>query len=117
MPEERITVNKVRTLGEERPDKASLVTADATPEGARRVLKEEFDRVLDMKNKLFAESKIGANEKGRAPLNGEDKIRGMVASLEGMSRFALKLGLVTPAENRALFADAMARGLYEGWKK
>lgn len=117
MTKERITVNKVRTLGEERPDKVSLATAEATPAGAMQALKEEFDRVLAMKNKLFAESKVGGNEKGRAPVGADEKIRGMVASLEGMSRFAMRLGLITPAENRGLFADAMARGLYEGWKK
>jgi hypothetical protein len=38
-----------------------------------------------------------------------------VASVEGASRFAIRLRLLSPAQVRALWAEAMARGLYEGW--
>jgi hypothetical protein len=37
------------------------------------------------------------------------------ASVEGASRLAIRLGLLSPAEVRALWAEAMARGLYDGW--
>ena len=38
-----------------------------------------------------------------------------MASVEGASRLAIRLGLLSPAEVRALWAEAMARGLYDGW--
>jgi hypothetical protein len=122
MPEERIKVNKIRQLGaDERPEPAPSGGAPGapapvlTPERAREVLQAEFDRVLEMKGKLAAENAVGGREKGRDSTRGEEKLRGLVASLEGMSRFALKLGLLAPADSRAMFADAMKRGLYDGW--
>jgi hypothetical protein len=33
-----------------------------------------------------------------------------------MNRFAMAMGLITPAESRELYAAAMKRGLYEGWR-
>jgi hypothetical protein len=38
-----------------------------------------------------------------------------VASVEGASRFAIRLRLLSPAQVRALWAEAMGRGLYDGW--
>jgi hypothetical protein len=108
----------VRTLGEdERPDAPALAqpASDELRTQAQTVLKQEFDRVLEMKLKLSAERMVGGKEKGRASERPNERIRGMIASLEGMSRFALKMGLITPSENRQLFADAMKRGLHDGW--
>ncbi len=38
-----------------------------------------------------------------------------MASVEGASRFAIRLRLLSPAQVRALWAEAMDRGLYDGW--
>jgi len=118
MPQERVKVTKVRTLGaEQRPTPPAKHTGTVTPEHARETLKAEFDRVLGLKNKLAAEATVGGKEKGRDSARGEEKMRALVASLEGASRFALQLGLITPAENRELFAEAMKHGLYDGWTR
>jgi len=66
---------------------------------------------------MTAEAVIGGKEKGRDAQRRSERLRGLIASLEGMSRFTLKLGLITPAENRELFADAMKKGLHEGWSE
>lgn len=80
---------------------------------ARGVLAAEFDRALELKSKLTEEANFASEAKGRAP---SEKLRSIVASLEGMSRFAMAMGLLTPAENRAIFAEYMGKGLYEGWR-
>ncbi|MCA1830441.1 MAG: hypothetical protein LC663_02855, partial [Actinobacteria bacterium] len=67
-------------------------------------------------DKLAAEARIGATEKGHETRPGEEKLRSLIASLEGMNRFALLMGLITPAESRELYAEAMKRGLYQGWR-
>jgi hypothetical protein len=80
---------------------------------AADVLRAEFDRALELKTKLSEEADFASEAKGRAP---SEKLRSIVASLEGMSRFAIAMGLLTPAENRAIFAEYMGKGLYEGWR-
>jgi hypothetical protein len=82
---------------------------------ATAVLKAEFDTALALKEKLAGEAAAGSEEKGRDPRTAE-KLRSLVASLEGMSRFAIAMGLLTPAENRAIWAEYMGKGLYEGWR-
>ena len=49
--------------------------------------------------------KIGGAEKGRESARQPEKLRSLVASLEGMNRFALAMGLITPAEGRELYAS------------
>ncbi|MFY9587743.1 MAG: hypothetical protein WAT66_09840 [Actinomycetota bacterium] len=80
---------------------------------AAEVLRAEFDKALELKSKLTEEANFASEAKGRAP---SEKLRSIVASLEGMSRFAIAMGLLTPAENRAIFAEYMGKGLYEGWR-
>jgi hypothetical protein len=80
---------------------------------ALEVLRKEFERAMELKAKLSDEANFASEAKGRAP---SEKLRSIVASLEGMSRFAMAMGLLTPAENRALFAEYMGKGLYEGWR-
>jgi hypothetical protein len=82
---------------------------------ASEVLKAEFAKALELKAKLAGEAAVGSEEKGRDPRTA-DKLRSLVASLEGMSRFAIAMGLLTPAENRAIWSEYMAKGLYEGWR-
>jgi hypothetical protein len=107
----------LRTLGA--PGGATKAAPERTPDEqaltdrALEVLRAEFERALELKAKLSDEADVSSEAKGRTP---SEKIRSIVASLEGMSRFALGMGLLTPAENRALFAEYMGKGLYEGWR-
>ena len=117
---ERVPVGGLRTMGDVEPsrEKPPVRTGSKAKlaKDARALLEAEFHNVLAMKEKLGAEAQIGGKEKGREALRQPEKLRSLVASLEGMSRFALKMGLITPAENRELFASAMKQGLYEGWR-
>jgi hypothetical protein len=116
-PKERVAVQKLRTLADVEPTgsipKRTGSNATAAKK-ARTLLEEEFERVLAMKQKLRAEARIGGEEKGREPTRQDEKARNLIASLEGMNRFALKMGLISPAESRELYAAAMKRGLHEG---
>jgi hypothetical protein len=117
---ERVPVQKLRTLGDVEPQRKQAPKRAPKDAGladkARATLQKEFDRALALKEKLAAESKIGAKEKGREALRQTEKLRSIIASLEGMNRFALAMGLISPAESRELYAAAMKRGLYEGWR-
>jgi len=117
---ERVAVGGLRTLGDVEPSgksKAKRPKADrALAKKARATLQKEFDAALALKEKLAAEAAIGSKEKGRDSLRQTEKLRSLISSLEGMNRFAMAMGLVTPAESRELYAAAMKRGLYEGWR-
>ena len=115
---ERHAVGGLRTIGDDQREQDAAAPAPASEEDQTRaleLLKAEFARAFEMKEKLKAEAAIGGKEKDRDAKRMSERHRGIIASLEGMSRFALKMGLITPAQNRELFADAMKRGLYEGW--
>ena len=116
----RVSVGGLRTLGDVEPSakaKPKRPKTDAALAGkARATLQKEFDAALALKEKLAAEAAIGSKEKGRESLRQTEKLRSLIASLEGMNRFALAMGLITPAESRELYAAAMKRGLYEGWR-
>jgi hypothetical protein len=86
---------------------------DALAAKAIEVLRAEFEKAIALKAKLSDEADVSSGSKGRTPA---EKLRSIVASLEGMSRFAIAMGILTPAENRALFAEYMGKGLYEGWR-
>jgi hypothetical protein len=107
----------LRTLGA--PSKAAAGSPkrskndQALADKAISVLRKEFDRAMELKAKLSDEANLASEAKGRAP---SEKLRSIVASLEGMSRFAMAMGVLTAAENRALFAEYMGKGLYEGWR-
>jgi hypothetical protein len=117
---ERVKVQGLRTLADVEPGKkpapkrrgqdAALATR------AIQTLEKEFEAALVLKQKLSAEARIGGEEKGRASTRQAEKLRSIVMSLEGMNRFALMMKLITPAESRELYARAMKRGLYDGWR-
>jgi hypothetical protein len=117
---ERVQMSGLRTLGDVEPGarkpKKRSSEQEALATKALAILQQEFDNALALKEKLAAEAKIGGAEKGRESLRQPEKLRSLVASLEGMSRFALEMGLITPAEGRELYAAAMKRGLYHGWR-
>jgi hypothetical protein len=79
-------------------------------------LRAEFERVFALKASLRGEADAGVSPTGRrTTAQDEAKLRTLVASVEGASRFAIRLRLLSPAQVRALWAEAMARGLYDGW--
>ena len=79
-------------------------------------LRAEFERAFTLKASLRGEAEAGVSPTGRhTTAQDEAKLRTLVASVEGASRFAIRLRLLSPAQVRALWAEAMARGLYEGW--
>jgi hypothetical protein len=79
-------------------------------------LRAEFERVFTLKSSLRGEAEAGVSPTGRrTTAQDEAKLRTLVASVEGASRFAIRLRLLSPAQVRALWSEAMARGLYEGW--
>jgi hypothetical protein len=79
-------------------------------------LRAEFDRVFTLKRALQGEAEAGVSPTGRhTTAQDEAKLRTLVASVEGASRFAIRLRLLTPGQVRALWAEAMGKGLYDGW--
>ena len=79
-------------------------------------LRAEFERVFTLKASLRGEAEAGVSPTGRrTTAQDEAKLRTLVASVEGASRFAIRLRLLNPAQVRALWAEAMANGLYDGW--
>jgi hypothetical protein len=91
---------------------------EAVPTGpAAEALRDEFERVFAVKAGLRGEAAAGQSPTGRqTSAAAEAKLRTLVASVEGASRFAIRLGLLTPGQVRALWSDAMAHGLYDGWE-
>jgi hypothetical protein len=89
----------------------------AVPAGeAAKALRAEFERALSLKASLRSEAGDPVSPTGRRTTAGvEAKLRTLVASVEGASRFAIRLGLLDPGQVRALWAEAIGRGLYEGW--
>ena len=79
-------------------------------------LRAEFERVFTLKSSLRGEAQAGVSPTGRrTTAQDEAKLRTLVASVEGASRLAIRLRLLSPAQVRALWAEAMANGLYDGW--
>ncbi|HEX9344069.1 MAG TPA: hypothetical protein VF995_10695 [Actinomycetota bacterium] len=83
---------------------------------AAEALRGEFDRALKLKTSLRGEADAAVSPTGRHATAGDEaKLRILVASCEGASRYAIKLGLLTPGQVRALWSEAIAKGLYDGW--
>ncbi len=79
-------------------------------------LRAEFERVITLKSSLRGEAQAGVSPTGRrTTAHDEAKLRTLVSSVEGASRLAIRLRLLSPAQVRALWAEAMANGLYDGW--
>ena len=106
-------------MGEQRTFRAlGVVDQGALPPAGEvaDALRSEFERVFTLKSSLRGEAEAGVSPTGRrTTAQDEAKLRTLVASVEGASRFAIRLRLLSPAQVRALWAEAMARGLYDGW--
>ncbi|HVF18881.1 MAG TPA: hypothetical protein VNA14_01375 [Mycobacteriales bacterium] len=91
----------------------SLTTPDAAPaaidsglsERARDLLRDEVERMTAARAEFVDEQAHGAP--GR--LSG--RLDAMAASLEGATRFALRLGLLTPGDAREIWTAARAAGV------
>src|SRR5919201_4206168 len=107
------------TEGERRMFRAlgGVDTGSAVPPGeAAEALRAEFERAFALKASLRDEAEAPVSPTGRrTTADAEAKLRTLVASVEGASRFAIRLGLLDPGQVRALWSEAMARGLYDGW--
>jgi len=94
------------------------VDAGTLPPASEAVeaLRGEFDRALKLKASLRGEADAAVSPTGRQATAGDEaKLRILVASCEGASRFAITLGLLTPGQVRALWSEAIGKGLYDGW--
>jgi hypothetical protein len=93
------------TLSDERPDRTP--EEQAATDRALTLLREEVERMTALRAEL-------ATEVGRgAPAEPTRRLDAMAARLEGASRFALRMGLVTPAEAREVWAEAARAGVHD----
>ena len=103
---------QLRALGDASAREDRPVPAELAPEPLRvkalELLQVEFAKAIELKQRLVAE----ASDPEASAIKG----RAIIASLEGASRLALKLGLIDVAASRDLFARAQRDGLYEGWR-
>jgi hypothetical protein len=79
----------------------------ALAERAVALLREEVERVERMRAQYAEERRQGA------PGTPSPRLDGMAARLEGASRFALRMGLITPGEARLVWAAAMRSGVHD----
>lgn len=93
------------TMSGERPDR----TADQQDLADRAValLREEIERMAAQRAEFAVEKARGA------PAKESPRLDAMAARLEGASRFALRLGLLTPAEARTVWHEAAQAGLHD----
>ena len=107
------------TEGERRMFRAlgGVDTGSAVPPGeAADALRAEFERAFALKASLQDEAEAPVSPTGRrTTADAEAKLRTLVASVEGASRFAIRLGLLDPGQVRAIWSEAIGRGLYDGW--
>ena len=101
----------VRVLGEvdlETGSPARGVADEELAARARELLREEIARVARMREQL------GVEEAAGAPGRAAERLAGMTATVEGATRFAMRLGLLSPGEARVIWAEARAAGLRDG---
>jgi hypothetical protein len=107
------------TEGERRMFRAlgGVDPGSAVPPGeAAEALRAEFERAFALKASLQDEAQAPISPTGRrTTADAEAKLRTLVASIEGASRFAIRLGLLDPGQVRAIWSEAIGRGLYDGW--
>jgi hypothetical protein len=96
------------TEGERRRFRAlgGVDTGSAVPPGeAAEALRAEFERAFALKASLQDEAQAPVSPTGRrTTADAEAKLRTLVASVEGASRFAIRLGLLDPGQVRAIWS-------------
>ena len=95
----------VVTMSGERPPRTP--DEQALTDRAMTVLREEVDRLAELRAEYATERAHGA------PGGRVGAIDDAATRLEGMCRFALRMGLVSPNEAREIFSEAGKRGLVE----
>jgi hypothetical protein len=100
----------VRELGEvvptdDRP--ARTPEAAALADRALELLREEIGLLERMRAEFATEKAHGA------PAASSPRLDAMAARLEGMSRFALRMGLLSPGEARQVWTEARRAGLHD----
>jgi hypothetical protein len=93
------------TLSDERPVRTPE-QQDAA-DRAMALLREEIERMTAQRADLEVERAQGA------PVRASARLAGMAARLEGASRFALRMGLVSPNEAREIWHEAAQAGLHD----
>lgn len=93
------------TLSAERP--ARSPEEQALTDRAMALLREEVERLSALRREFAAERDRGA------PAKASPRLDAMAARLEGASRFALRMGLVTPNEAREIWHEAAQAGLHD----
>ena len=73
---------------------------------AREILRDEVARLTRMRAEFAHEKSTGA------PARSSPRLDSMAAVLEGASRFALRMGLITPGEAREIWTEARAAGVH-----
>jgi hypothetical protein len=92
-------------LGGESPERSP--EQQALAERAIALLREEVERMAAQRADFAVEKEHGA------PATERPRLDAMAARLEGASRFALRLGLVSPAEARQVWHEAAQQGLHD----
>jgi hypothetical protein len=90
----------VRELGE-------VVPSGDRPERTPALLREEIALLGRLRGEFATEKANGA------PAASSPRLDAMAARLEGMSRFALQMGLISPAEARGVWTEARRAGLHD----
>ena len=93
------------TLSDERPERTP--EQQALADRALELLREEVARMRAQREDFAAERERGA------PAKASPRLDAMAARLEGATRFALRMGLVTPNEAREIWHEAAQAGLHD----
>ena len=105
-----ISGSGVRELGVVSLETPSAAASDIDPalrEHARALLREEVERMSSARSAHAAEQAMGA------PARSSGRLDAMAASLEGATRFALRVGLLAPGEAREIWTAARAAGVHD----
>ncbi|HVE99066.1 MAG TPA: hypothetical protein VNA12_07790 [Mycobacteriales bacterium] len=100
----------VRELGVvslDTPDPGSAGPGGDLGERACALLRDEVERMAAARREWSAERAQGAPSRASARLDAQ------AASLEGATRFALRLGLVSPGQAREIWAAARSAGVHD----
>ena len=103
-----VGVRQLGVVSLDTPDPGPAAAADGDlTERACALLREEVLRMAEMRREFAAERAHGAPARGSARLDAQ------AATLEGATRFALRLGLISPGQAREIWAAARTAGVHD----
>ena len=100
----------VRELGVvslDTPDPGATVADPELTDRARALLREEVERMAHARREFAVEKSHGA------PARGSARLEAQAASLEGATRFALRLGVISPGQAREIWTAARTAGVHD----